>query len=446
MATDQEGDRGRDRDRGRSVAFEITGVAGGGDGVGRLDDGRVAFVPRTAPGDQVLAEIVHDGGRWVRARLLELTARSPQRRQPPCPLYERCGGCQLQHLAYRHQLDAKAQMVAEALAHIGGRSVALPPVEPSPHEFHYRNRVSFTLRRLRGGRVVAGFHERERPARVLDVDERCLLPEAPILSVWRGLRAAWGSGAGRLPAGGELRVTLRAAGKRVILAVEGGEADWRDGAVGLMDDIAGLAGVWHRPSGRDWRQVAGDEALSERWHGDTVPVGPSAFVQVNREAAAALHLAVLREIGGPRGPRGLRVVDAYAGLAAYGRRLAWHGAAVTALELEPEAVAVARRDAPAGLAVVHGRVEDTLADALPADRVIVNPPRTGLDERVSDVLRKHLVGRLVYVSCDPATLARDLARLGEAYEVRRVQCFDLFPQTAHVETVATLDAVHASMT
>jgi 23S rRNA (uracil1939-C5)-methyltransferase len=293
--------------------------------------------------------------------------------------------------------------------------------------------------------VVAGFHERERPTRVLDVDERCLLPEKPILAAWRALRAIWGPGAGRLPAGGELRVTLRAADDRVILAVEGGEVGWPDDAAVLLDELPGVVAVWHRPSGQEWGHVAGDEAISERWHGEVVPVGPAAFVQVNREAASALHLAVLREVGGPRGPRGLRVVDAYAGLAAYGRRLARHGAEVIALELEPEAVAVARRNAPAGLTVVPGMVEETLADALPTQRLIVNPPRAGLDERVPALLRRHPAERIVYVSCDPATLARDLARLGDAYEVRRVQCFDLFPQTAHVETVVTLDAApHAA--
>ncbi len=423
------------------ATLRISDVAAGGDGVGRLDDGRVAFVPRTAPGDLVDVTIERDRGRWVRARAVRLLEPGPDRRTPPCPLYDRCGGCQLQHLDYRAQLEAKAGVVRDALERIGGFDVDAPAVEAAPAEFGYRNRLTFTLRRLRGGRVVAGFHALDRPTRVVDVPT-CLLPEPSITRGWTELREAWGPGARRLPDGGELRLALRAAENgAVLLAIEGGETGWT-GAGELLQAAPTLRSAWHRPSSTDaaWHLAAGEPDLADRWFDERVPLGPRAFVQVNRRASEALHRSVLDEAHeGTGGSANRRAVDAYAGLAAYGRRLARSGVRVTAIESDPEAVRAARLEAPEGLEVVEGRVEDHLEAALPADLVLLNPPRTGLDPRVPEVLRATPPARIVYVSCDPATLARDLARLGKGWRLRRVIAFDLFPQTAHVETVVALD-------
>lgn len=424
---------------GAPVSVRMTAIAGGGDGVGRLDDGRVVFVPRTAPGDLAAVVVEQDRGRWVRARVEHLLEEGPDRRAAPCPLYDRCGGCQLQHITYEAQLEAKAGVVRDALVRIGGVEVEPPAVEPSPAEFGYRNRVTFTLRRLRGGRVVAGLHALGRPGRIVDVD-RCLLPEAPIQQAWKELREAWGPGASGLPPGGELRLGVRAtASGAVALAVEGGGPTWTSAAE-LLDRAPTLGTIWYRPSGDDevWRHMAGDAALTDDWFGERVSVGPGAFVQVNRRAATLLHRHVVAESGAAAPGC---VVDAYAGHAAYGRALARQGASVTAIEAAPDAARAARHEAPEGLDVIEGRVEDHLGDLLPADLVILNPPRTGLDRAVPALLSDHAPRRIVYVSCDPATLARDLNRLGEGWARARVAAFDLFPQTAHVETVVTLDRV-----
>lgn len=416
--------------------LDIESIAGGGDGVGRLADGRVAFVPRTAPGDRVRVETVKDGGRWIRARAVEFEALSGERRDPPCPLYDDCGGCQIQHLDYPAQLVAKSRIVADALRHLGDRDIEPPEIEPSPSEWHYRNRVTFTLRRLRGGRVVAGFHQRERPSRILDVDGRCLLPEAPILRAWTALRRSWGSGANRLPEGGELRLVLRTADEGVVLGIDGasGGDPWT-----LVEEVPDLVAVWWREPDDPWRLAAGEADTTELWFGERLPVGAGAFVQVNRGAAEQLHRSVMGEVGPDAELAGMTVIDAYAGLGAYGRRLAAAGARVTAIELDAEAAGAAAQGDPEGFRMIHGAVEEHLAGLLPADRLILNPPRTGLDEAVPEILRQAPPARTIYVSCDPATLARDLARLGEGFHITRVRCFDLFPQTAHVETVVTLD-------
>jgi 23S rRNA (uracil1939-C5)-methyltransferase len=427
------------------VPLEIDDLTSEGAGVGRSPEGRAVFVPRTVPGEHVLARIVDEHASWARADLVEVTETSPDRREARCALYDRCGGCRLQHVRYGRQVQWKADRIREALARIGGLEVDEVEVEPASSEFGYRNRVSFTLKRLRGdgqrgARVFAGYHELDRPGRIVDVHDECLLPEPSIPPVWTSIRATWGAEAERLPSGRELRLTLRASDDGVVLVIEGGGTGNHDArnATHLVDDIDGLAAVWHRPD-RSERALllAGRRTVEDQWYGEVLGLESSVFLQVNRDGAHAVHRSVLGELGDPSG---LRIVDAYAGVGGYGRRLARHGAVAVAIESDTVATRIAARDAPGGLTVVRGRVEDRLGDHLPADRVILNPPRGGVAERVTDLLIATPVARIVYVSCDPATLARDLARLDQAYVVRRVRGYDLFPQTAHVETVVTLDA------
>jgi len=170
--------------------------------------------------------------------------------------------------------------------------------------------------------------------------------------------------------------------------------------------------------------------------------GPTTFLQVNREASEALHRWVVEQA---RVSAGERVVDAYCGVGLYGRDLARLGAHVVGLERDPDATRSARTAAPEGFTVLAGAVEDRMAEALPADLVILNPPRTGVDARVTEVLQVAGPPRLIYASCDPATLARDIGRLSSSYEVEEVRAFDLFPQTAHVEVVVVLRRTAAEL-
>ncbi|HET8654890.1 MAG TPA: TRAM domain-containing protein [Longimicrobiaceae bacterium] len=413
----------------------IDSIAAGGEGVGRLADGRVVFVHRTAPGDVAEVELTERHPRWARGRLLRVVEPSPQRRPAPCPFYDRCGGCTLEHLEYAAQLAAKARIVSDALTRIGGLAIAPPAVVPSPRELRYRNRVSFALRRLGTGRVVAGFHALGNPRRIVDMDGRCLLPEEPIALVWERLRAAWGPDAHLLPPGAELRLTLRATeAGAVSLLVEGGFSPGRPEE--LLSTVEGLASIWHRPGPAAPRLVAGAPGLPETWGEETVALGGAAFLQVNRAAARLLEDHVMERAGDVTG---LRVVDAYCGVGLHARRLARAGARVVGIELDPDAVAAARAGAVPGALFEEGPVEQLLPGALPADLLILNPPRAGVAPEALDALLAAPPPRILYISCNPATLARDLKRLGEgAFELRSVRAFDLFPQTAHVETVAEL--------
>jgi 23S rRNA (uracil1939-C5)-methyltransferase len=416
------------------VTLRIDGIAAGGAGVGRDPDGRAVFVHRTAPGELVEARISEARPRWARGDLVRVLEPSPARRDAPCPYYARCGGCTLEHMAYAAQLAAKSALVADALQRIGGLSVERPAVVPSPREFRYRNRVSFTLVRLRDGGVVAGFHELMRPDRVLDIGDACLLPEGKVAAAWSALRRCWGAGASRLPSGLRLRLTLRATARgQVALLVQGGYGAGRPDE--LLASIPELAAVWHQPLPASTPALlAGETRLEETWHDQDLDLGGAVFLQVNRDAAALLEEHVLAVAGDVAG---LDVVDAYCGVGIHARRLHGAGARVTGIELDPIAVAEAVRAAD-GARFLVGRVEDILPAVLPADLVILNPPRAGLAAPAAAALAAAPPARLIYVSCDPATLARDLKRLGTAFDIRSVRAFDLFPQTAHVETVVEL--------
>ena len=433
--------RGPQRPRGRiettpPVSVRIESIAAGGEGVGHLPDGRVVFVHRTAPGDLAEVALVQEQRRWARGRLLDLQERSPERREPPCRFYAQCGGCTLEHLTYPAQLRAKRRIVADALSRIGQLDAEVPDVVPSPSEERYRNRVSFALRRLGGGRAVAGFHALGDPDRVVDIDGSCLLPEAPIGRVWDGLRANWGNDAERLPAGARLRLTLRAsATEQVSLLVEGGSSPGRPDE--LIAAVEGLVSVWHQPQSAAPQLLAGAPGLPETWGDETVELSGAAFLQVNRGAAALLERHVA-ELAGDVG--GLRVVDAYCGIGLHARGFARAGAQVVGIELDAVATAEAARTAPEGARFETGPVEVLLPEHLPADLVVLNPPRAGVAREVTDSLSGAPPRRLIYISCNPATLARDLSRMASTFRVDSIRSFDLFPQTSHVETVVALSS------
>jgi 23S rRNA (uracil1939-C5)-methyltransferase len=415
-----------------TVDVRIRGIASGGSGVGDLPDGRVVFVPRTSPGDEVRIRIEKSKARWAVGSLQRILEPAADRVDAPCALYAECGGCQLQHLSYEQQLSAKAGFVSDALGRIGGFE-GLAPIEVvgSPREVHYRNRVTYTLRRLRGGHVVAGFHALGRPAHVLDVKDQCLLPVEELGEMWSRVRAAWGEGARNLPDGGRIQLTLRTVSAGVELLVHGGAAGWK--AVKLAAEVPELTAIWHAP--------AGPKEMARLVSGDSEPGGGAAFEQVNAGVANLLRDYVLDRAGSGMSDgddAGSKAIDAYCGIGEYGHALALADWSVTGIEVDPAAVEAARSKGVEGFELRTGRVEECLEELLPADLLIVNPPRTGLAKEVPPVIAAEAPLRLIYVSCDPATLARDLGALSDVFEIQEVRAFDLFPQTAHVETVTVL--------
>ena len=403
----------------RGTRLEIASIAAGGDGVGRTE-GMVVFVPRTAPGDVARVNIAR-AKRFARGQLLSLDEPSPARVDPPCPHYtmDRCGGCQIQHLTYEAQLSAKAVIIGDALRRIGRRDVADPFVEPSDAPWRYRRKLTLHLRRV-GERWIAGLHPYDDPVGVFDLVD-CPITDERVMAVWAELHSAFDM----LPRERALRVAVRLLDDGASVTVEGGRA-WPEPEA-LLARAPSLVEIWWRPEESSVRRVAA--RTIERHAG-------AAFVQVNAGVAACLRERLLARV---RAHAPAHVVDAYAGTGATAVPLAEDARRVTAIELDRAAVESLRERLTAPSTVIGGKVEDHLERALPADVVLLNPPRTGVDERVTTTLeaRRDTLRALFYVSCDPATLARDLKRL-PGYRLVDVRGYDMFPQTAHVETLCEL--------
>jgi 23S rRNA (uracil1939-C5)-methyltransferase len=404
-----------------TAAVRIARIAAGGDGVGRLPDGRVVFVPRTAPGDLVEVESVRSFGRYARGTLVRILEPAPDRAPPRCQHYDvdRCGGCQLQHLDATAQRSVRRTIVGDALRRLAGLDMPDPPLEPSPADWHYRTRI--TVARDAAGRGL-GFRVLDCPDRVFPL-LRCEVAVEPINALWRTI-----AGAGiHWPEGME-RVRLRQARDGTLHLICVGRTRPAPHLVTAVA-AAGAAVWWQSPRG-PVRSLAG-------------PVDPSAvvFEQVHPVMGDRVRHRAVEWLGEVSGQQ---VWDLYSGVGDATRLLANRGAVVDSVERDRTAVALAARLAGAeGLRdrVRHhaAAVERILTRLAPPHAVLANPPRRGLGRQVVERLLAASPAVMVYVSCDPATLARDLRWLAVGYRVTHVTAFDLFPQTAHVETAVRLE-------
>jgi tRNA/tmRNA/rRNA uracil-C5-methylase (TrmA/RlmC/RlmD family) len=341
------------------------------------------------------------------------------------------------------QRASKRQIVHETLHRIGGVELDVPELESAGRELGYRNRITVTLRRTSAG-VVAGFRAYDDPETVVDLAD-CLLAEEPVRRALRELRSGWGIDACLLPAGGELRITIRAGtGGEVALLVQGGESNRPGDPGSIAQSISGLASYMWIDSNGTHSNLAGSPRFMDYWQGTWIGLGPESFLQVNRTVSDEMDRFLDRCVG-PR--NGLRIADLYAGAGARALRWARDGASVVAVESDAEACAAASlAAAESGLdvRVVHAPVESAGESYFDSEVVVVNPPRAGLAAGVAEALvQAEGVRRMAYVSCDPAKLARDLSRLSPAWRPVTVRAFDAFPQTAHVETVVWLERVES---
>jgi 23S rRNA (uracil1939-C5)-methyltransferase len=405
-----------------AVQVRIQRLAAGGDGVARLPDGRVVFVPRTAPAELVELRDLRPARRFARARAARILEPSPERVEPVCAHYttDECGGCQLQHLAMPAQRAARRTFVGDALRRLGRLDVADPELEPADRDFGYRAKL--TLAAAPGARQI-GLHPLDRAGEVFDL-ERCPLAAAPLMDLWTVLRqhrALMPEGLDRLV------LRLDRSGARHLIARVRGTTVWTAAAaLGRELERRGVPAVlWWHPEGGVARVLSG--------RSDAAPA--SVFEQVHPAMGDRVRTFALARLGPVAGAR---VWDLYAGIGETTVALAEAGARVESVERDPRAVAHAEAMGPA--AVRHAGSAEAVVDRLETpDLVVTNPPRTGMDQRVTAAIAAGRPGRVVYVSCDPATLARDIVRLGPAFRLVEARAFDMFPQTAHVETVAVLD-------
>lgn len=412
---------------------DIKGINSSGEGVGRLQDGSVIFIPRTVPGDTVRVAIMIRKSRWSRGRLIEIMSPGLDRVEPLCEYYGSCNGCALQHIDYDAQLKWKVNSVEESFKRIAGMEVAVSCIEGSPEEYNYRSQLNFTLLRLPNSRVIAGFHSLDSPQRIEDIEENCVLGEESLIKVWQSLRASWGENARLLPAGKKLSLTLRTVQGGIVLVIRGGQGPGRPDL--LIGKISELISIWSIDSKGNKNLLAGSKRLFDHRLGNTVEIEATSFLQANRKCEILLNDWVCDQVN-PH--KGMRLIDAYCGFGSYGRSMMVQGVEVVGIERDLDNDVVLDCDGSGSLKCLKGTVEMVLPRVLPADAIILNPPRIGLSKSVSTLIKDRGPYLVIYVSCDPATLARDIARIGDAYEITEVRSFDLFPQTPHTETVAVM--------
>lgn len=428
-----------------------------GSGFGRLSDGRIVFVPYTAPGDDVEVEVIETRDDYVRARLVRLLSPGPTRATPACRYFGTCGGCHWQHLTYASQLEWKRDILCELLARVGKLtdvSVSAPIAPASPWE--YRARAQFKV--FAGSRLHIGFHQRETH-RVVDID-RCPLLDARlnrVLGILRDmrdpalpklfprLREIWvavgvGAGAGTGTGAGEAIVSLFAraqdrAAIRLLFHRIQAELPTLQGVVLLDGDPR------QHPRFVDRH---GHGAIMEQVGPHRFRVDATAFFQVSSLAAQTLTRLVM-ERAALTGAE--RVLDLYGGVGTFTVPLARRAKEVVGVEANAAAAADAvhnlRINECAGARIIQAQAEQALLALVqegPWDLVVLDPPRQGASRRVLDAITEMAVPRIVYVSCDPSTLARDLGALVPAgYRCTALTPVDLFPQTFHLESVAVLE-------
>ncbi|ERN40688.1 23S rRNA (uracil-5-)-methyltransferase RumA [Rubidibacter lacunae KORDI 51-2] len=448
--------------QGSIVEIDITDLCDRGDGVGRWGD-RVVFVPDTVPGDRACVRLVRVKPQYADAKLRELLEASPHRIRPRCIVADKCGGCQWQHVSDDFQRQAKVDRIRQALERIGGFQA--PEIGPilTGDPLGYRNKVTYPLGRSQTGSVQAGYYR--RGTHTLVNLNRCPVQDPHLDSlladVKRDIEARGWSIYNQTRRTGRLRHLSLRVGRRtgeLLLTLVSATTDLPDiEAQGArwLERYPQLVGVClnHNPEpgnnifGSSTRCIVGRDAIFETFAGLDLQLTADTFFQVNTEVAEHLCDVVSErlELTGNE-----LLIDAYCGIGTFTLPLARHVRQAIGIESQAAAVTQAEhnaaRNAIANVTFYVGNVRDWLPKLLASsastcpDAILLDPPRKGCDRAVLDALLELNPSQIAYVSCKPATLARDLNALcaTSRYHLRYVQPADFFPQTTHVEAVAFL--------
>ncbi len=439
--------------RGDQLELSVESLANGGAGVARLD-GYVVFVAGAIPGDVVRALVGRSKRAYAEARAVEILKPSPDR---IAPLADH-PGVPWQVLPYARQLEVKAAQVDDALVRIGRlRGYELEPIVPAVSQWRYRNKLEYSFGADADGQLVCGFHAPGRWEEIAPVSD-CLLASEPANRA-REEALAWCRSQGLAPhdrrtGGGFLRNLVVREGRRtgelqVRLVTLPGVLD-RDGFAGAVSGVAGvlwtqLRSVAETTQGGDTELLAGVEVIEEEIGGLRLRISGEAFFQTNTEMAERLY-AIATEYAGLRGFE--RVYDLYCGIGTIALTLAPRAAELWGLEIVEQAIADAITNARLNeIDNAHffaGDVRLALGELVEKagrpEVLVVDPPRAGLSQKVVRRIIEAAPKRIVYVSCNPTTLAPNAAQLVHAgYALRRVRPVDMFPQTPHIECVALLE-------
>ena len=443
------------------LQIKIEAMGNAGEGIGKID-GYPLFVKDALPGDLAEVRVTKVKKTYAFARLERVLEASPGRTEPRCPLHRRCGGCQIQALSYEKQLEYKEQKVREDLIRIGG--FADPPVFPvlgMDEPYHYRNKAQFPFGRNREGRIVTGFYAGRTHTIVPGTDCAIGVPEnKQILELILDFIEKHGIAPYDETTGkGLLRHALIRKGfatgeLMVCLVINGRSFPHVEELADRLFEIPGMTSFSLNVNQKNTNVILGEEVIpvrgqtyiTDRIGGVSYQISPLSFYQVNPVQTEKLYRTAL-EYAGLTG--GETVWELYCGIGTISLFLARGAGQVYGVEVVPQAVEDARRNADlngiTNVVFYLGKAEEVLPekyekDGIRADVIVVDPPRKGCDSACLETMLRMEPERIVYVSCDPATLARDLKILcaDGRYELSKVQPVDMFPHTAGIENVAQL--------
>lgn len=437
------------------IQLEIHGLGHSGEGVGNYH-GYTIFVDGALPGELVKVSLTECRKTYGRAELIQIITPSPDRVVPICPVFEKCGGCQLMHLKYSQQLLIKQKRVLDALQRIG--KIANAPVEPclaSPKELHYRNKIQLPVQSGLDG-VKIGLYARSSHD-LVEVDTcyiHCELGEEIYQKVRAIIKQSGLSAYDAQTGEGELRHILIKSSVNlkevlvILVTAKQVSPILSDVAKQIKQSSPYIKGVIHNinPSnsnvilGSSFHPLIGNKSIQEQMGDLKFNISAASFFQVNTQQAERLYAKALefaevneRQI----------VLDAYCGVGTISLFFARQVRSVIGIECVPAAIEDAKENAIlngiSNTSFVCANAEDYIKSLKEIDVMILNPPRKGCEKSFLDGIKRLHPNRIVYISCDPATLARDLAFLcAMGYTLDTVQPYDMFPQTAHVECVAKL--------
>lgn len=428
----------------QKIKLHIHGITGDGQGVGRLDNGMALFVPGALPGEEVTAVLHQQKKRYAKGELLSIDVASKDRISPACPYDENCGGCVFQHATYAAELDWKRDMVAQTLLRIGGQEVNVEAIDPPASPLHYRNRVVWHV----SPEGKLGLFS-EKSHRLIDAD--CLLLEDPLTKATALLREALHQTT--FAQAGLKHIALRCNEQGDVLLTFITEKPLSV-LEKFSEEIANRFSAplvvwenWGKPIysvyGAKWQKIRGG-IFTDQLAGQILEIAPAAFLQVNRQETERLYHYVA-EFAALR-PQDI-LWDLYAGGGSIGLALGERARKIIAIESYPPAVEAGKRNAQRNhknnITFSCGKTEDILPELVKkgerAQVAVLDPPRAGCEKAALEALLLAEPNRIVYVSCNPATLARDIKILTqEKYQIHRVKPVDLFPRTGHVETVCLL--------
>ena len=451
----------------QELELRIDSLAYGGNGVARLN-GFVVFVRRGLPGDTVRARVTKVKRSHAEAIAVEVLEPGADRVEAPCVHYPACGGCRFQDLAYERQLEAKVGQVADALARIGGfADLELEPAVPAESIFHYRNKLEYSFTETPDG-VGLGLHRAGRWDEVLDI-EKCWLT-TDVGNAIRNAVRDWARAEGltvydQATHEGYLRHLVVREGRNtgqalVVLVTAPGRLDGEERLVETLQRFPEVRSIYHAVNDRPaevtnvpGKLLWGEDAIEEEILGLRFRVRPNAFLQTNTAMAEVLYALAL-EYAGLTGEE--TVFDLYCGTGTIALSMAREALTVWGVEVSEESVACAIENAElngiTNTAFFAGEVADSIEElherAGKPDVVVVDPPRAGLSAKALRRIARLEPARIVYVSCNPTTLAGNAKELvGEhVYRLERARPVDMFPHTPHVETVALFikDALETS--